>query len=192
MEKKGKKNLASTTEMQKEINRIKKNYKGRERYFYIKAIYKNYSYSPFYVLFSSTELYLQILVFMTVYMYINKLKMLNGTSFLFIENLGSPDKLLFGINLLPIIMTIANLVSATFYTKEKSKRKQAFLMAGVFLFLLYNSHSALVLYWTCNNIFSLIKNWIEYKIIPYIKIVLLNHRPDIYQYIQNFFCCSFL
>ena len=36
-------------------------------------------------------------------------------------------------------------------------------MAGVFLILLYNSPSALVLYWTMNNIFSAIKN-IYYRI----------------------------
>jgi membrane protein insertase Oxa1/YidC/SpoIIIJ len=31
-------------------------------------------------------------------------------------------------------------------------------MALIFLVLLYNSPSGLVLYWTCNNIFSLGKN----------------------------------
>jgi len=187
MEKKQKINIQSRNEMEKEVKRIKNNYKGRERYFYIKTIYKNYNYSPFNVLFSSMELYLQILVFLTVYIYLNNFKQLNGVSFFFIENLSSPDKLLFGINVLPIIMTIANLISAIFYTREKSKRQQAFLMAGLFLLLLYNSPSALVLYWACNNIFSLIKNWIEFKVIPRMKTYLLDHTPNLVQLIQKDF-----
>jgi membrane protein insertase Oxa1/YidC/SpoIIIJ len=190
MEKKGTANLNLQNEMKKEIQRIKKNYKGRERYFYLKTIYKYYNFSPFYVLFSSTELYLQILVFMTVYNYLSQLKWLNGIPFLFIKNLGHPDKLLFGMNALPIIMTIANLVSATFYTKDKSKRTQAFVMALVFLALLYNSTSALVLYWTSNNIFSLIKNWIQFKIFPRIRIIIINHMPNLFQNIQKFFLPS--
>ena len=36
-------------------------------------------------------------------------------------------------------------------------------MAVIFLVLLYNSPSGLVVYWTCNNIFSLVKN-IFYKL----------------------------
>jgi hypothetical protein len=43
------------------------------------------------------------------------------------------------------------------------ERLQLFTMAFIFLLLLYNSPSALVIYWTCNNIFSLLKN-IVYKL----------------------------
>ena len=38
---------------------------------------------------------------------------------------------------------------------------QLWIMAFLFLALLYNSPSGMVLYWTCNNVFSLVKNIIN-------------------------------
>jgi hypothetical protein len=57
-------------------------------------------------------------------------------------------------------MTFINVISGAVYTRGfKLKDKlQVFGIAAVFLVLLYNSPAGLVLYWTCNNIFSLIKN----------------------------------
>jgi hypothetical protein len=57
-------------------------------------------------------------------------------------------------------MTLVNAVSGTVYSKglPAKDRIQLYGMAALFLVLLYNSPSGLVLYWTCNNIFSLGKN----------------------------------
>ena len=57
-------------------------------------------------------------------------------------------------------MTVINLFSALVYTHNLSRRDkiQLYGMAAVFLVLLYDAASGLVLYWTCNNIFSLGKN----------------------------------
>jgi len=86
--------------------------------------------------------------------------MLNGQKFKFLIDLGAPDRLLWGINILPIIMTIINCVSGAIYAKglQLKDKIQLYGIALVFFVLLYNSPSALVLYWTCNNIYNLIKN----------------------------------
>ena len=70
-------------------------------------------------------------------------------------NLGA-----FSVNVLPILMTVINLASALVYTHNMTRRDkmQLYGMAAVFLVLLYDAASGLVLYWTCNNIFSLGKN----------------------------------
>ncbi|WP_232616736.1 hypothetical protein [Treponema primitia] len=87
-----------------------------------------------------------------------------GESFLLLRNLGLPDGLIpFGgrtFNIMPIIMTAVNIASAFIYTKGLGKREkiQLFGISFIFLILLYNSPSGLVLYWTCNNVFSLGKN----------------------------------
>jgi len=62
-------------------------------------------------------------------------------------------------------MTLINIVAGAVYTKGfKLKDKlQIYGMALVFLVLLYKSPAGLVLYWTMNNVFSLVKN-IFYKI----------------------------
>jgi hypothetical protein len=57
-------------------------------------------------------------------------------------------------------MTLINIVSGAVYTKgfPLGDKVQLYGMAAIFLVLLYNSPAGLVLYWTCNNIFSLVKN----------------------------------
>jgi len=62
-------------------------------------------------------------------------------------------------------MTLINCLAGAIYVKGLPARDkiQLYGMAGIFLILLYNSPSALVLYWTMNNVFSVIKN-IYYRI----------------------------
>ena len=57
-------------------------------------------------------------------------------------------------------MTLINIASALIYTQNLSQRDkyQLYGMAAIFLVLLYNAASGLVLYWTFNNIYSLCKN----------------------------------
>ena len=65
-----------------------------------------------------------------------------------------------GIHVLPILMTVINFVSGAIYTKDATFREkfQLYVVALIFLVLLYNSPSGLVIYWILNNIFSLFKN----------------------------------
>jgi hypothetical protein len=57
-------------------------------------------------------------------------------------------------------MTLINIVAGVIYTKgfPLKEKIQLYGMAAVFLVLLYNSPAGLVLYWTLNNVFSLLKN----------------------------------
>ncbi|GMO53357.1 MAG: YidC/Oxa1 family membrane protein insertase [Treponemataceae bacterium] len=63
-------------------------------------------------------------------------------------------------NFLPNLLTFINILSGAVYTKDlgAKDRIQVYGIAILFLVLLYNSPAGLVLYWTCNNIFSLAKN----------------------------------
>ena len=80
-----------------------------------------------------------------------------------IKDLGAPDGLIviggIAINLLPILMTLINVISSALYLKgfPLKTKIQLYGMAAFFLVFLYNSPSALVFYWTLNNLFSLIK-----------------------------------
>jgi hypothetical protein len=57
-------------------------------------------------------------------------------------------------------MTLINCISGAIYTKGLAVKDkvQIYGTALIFLVLLYNSPSGLVLYWTLNNVFSLVKN----------------------------------
>ena len=62
-------------------------------------------------------------------------------------------------------MTVINIVAGAVYTKgfPVKEKIQIYGMAAIFLIILYNSPAGLVLYWTMNNVFSLVKN-IFYKL----------------------------
>jgi YidC/Oxa1 family membrane protein insertase len=151
------------------IDKIKKCFKGDEQYFVLSAYYRQNHYHPAFALRNSFGILVQIPFFIAAYNFLANLMSIRGEHFLFIENLGVPDRFLtigsFGINVLPVLMTVINVVSSAIYTKNLPLRDkiQLYAVAGVFLILLYNSPSGLVLYWTMNNILSLIKN-IFYKI----------------------------
>lgn len=150
--------------MEKWVKHIKKTFKGEEKVMMLNTYYRQQHYSPLYAIKGSLSLLFQIPFFMAAYHFLSNLDMLQGTSFLFLSDLGAPDGLLtigsFTINLLPILMTIINIVSGMIYTKGfKFKEKfQLYGIAIIFLILLYNSPSGLVFYWTLNNLFSLFKN----------------------------------
>ena len=150
--------------MEKWTNHIREAFKGDERVMMQQAYYREQHYSPLSVFKNSISLLLQIPFFMAAYNYLSHLDLLNGTSFWFIKDLSKPDGLLtiggVAINLLPILMTLINFVSSTIYTRGyKFKEKwQLYVIAIVFLVLLYNSPAGLVFYWTLNNLFSLLKN----------------------------------
>ncbi len=60
-------------------------------------------------------------------------------------------------------MTVINIFSGISYSKQSSFREkiQIYGLALVFLFLLYNSPSGLVIYWIFNNLFSFAKNIVK-------------------------------
>jgi YidC/Oxa1 family membrane protein insertase len=153
-------------------DKIKQVFKGDERYLILSAYYRQNNYHPVYALRSSFGLLIQIPFFIAAYSFLSNLEIIKNVSFLFIKDLSSPDALFstgsFSINLLPFAMTLVNCFAAALYAKGLPARDkmQLYGMAGVFLILLYNSPSALVIYWTMNNIFSLFKNiysQIQYK-----------------------------
>ena len=151
------------------IKRIKDTFKGDERFMILQAFYRENHYSPLFALNGSVSLLLEIPFFIAAYHFLSHLEVLKGASFGLIENLGAQDSLIkigdLSFNLLPVLMTAINCASSAIYLRgfPLKEKLQVFGMAIIFLFLLYNSPAGLVVYWTCNNIFSLGKN-IFYKL----------------------------
>ena len=151
------------------IKHIKRTFKGDERFFMLQKYYRINHYKPVYALKSSVSLLLQIPFFIAAYNLLSGMQCLQGMSFGFINDLGKEDAMFsigsFPVNVLPILMTLINIISGIIYTKgHPLKAKiQVYGLAAVFLVLLYHSPSGLVFYWLLNNVFSLIKN-IFYKL----------------------------
>ena len=149
--------------------RIRDTFKGDERFMMLQAFYRENNYRPTDALKGSLSLLLEIPFFIAAYRMISSLKLLQGVSFGPISDLGSPDHMIVigtvALNLLPVIMTLINIISSAIYTKGLPARSkvQLYGIALIFLVLLYDSPSGLVFYWTLNNLFSLAKN-IFYKL----------------------------
>ena len=165
------KERARQESMARWVNHIKKHFKGDERFMMLNTYYREQGYKQSYALSFSVSLLLQIPIFTAAYRRISELPALSGASFFGIADLAAPDALITvagtTVNFLPIAMTLLNCASTFVYTRGQPLRDkiQAYGLAAVFLVLLYRSPSGLVLYWTCNQIFSLARNIVT-KLLP--------------------------
>ena len=142
----------------------------------IMLLYKKEKVNP---LSGCLPMLLPLPVFFALYSLFQGMVELRGESFLWIEDLTRPDviyTLPFGIpflgrtvHILPILMVVSQLVQSIFLTPSTKKtdgnvsssamRQQVFLMKYVmpifFFFICWPMPSALVLFWTVQNLFSI-------------------------------------
>jgi YidC/Oxa1 family membrane protein insertase len=179
------------------VSKIKAVFSGDEQFLLLSTYYRQNHYHPVYALRSSLGLMVQIPFFIAAYHYLSHSPFISGKSFFWISDLGKSDSFFPGFpHILPLLMTLFNVLSAYVYTRGLPLREKAqlYIAAAVFLVLLYNSPSALVLYWTMNNVFSLLKNIIQKCARPprilYIMLCVLVTALDIY--ILGFFSSGYV
>lgn len=156
-------------QMKPKVDRIKRAFKGNEQYMILSTYYKQSHYHPIMALRSAFGLLIQIPFFTAAYTCLSSMEALKGESFWIFRDLGAQDAIFqiasFNVNILPIIMTLINMIAAAVYLKGLPLREkiQTYGLAVIFLVLLYDRPAGLVIYWTMNQIFSLLKN-IFYRI----------------------------
>jgi len=156
------------------LTHIKKNYKGAEQSEKILAMYKDEKVHPLYSLKSLMGVFVVIPVFIGAFDMLAENIHLSGQSFLWIADLSHADAFLqlpfslpfFGgyLNLLPFIMTGFSFVASKLHSHPDmdaaAQRKQSrnlVMMSLGFLVLFYTFPAGMVLYWTTNNLISVIK-----------------------------------
>ena len=158
-----------------ELSRIKKNFKGEEQSAKILALYKTERVHPLYSLKSLMGVAVVIPVFIGAFdMLAENIHLLN-TGFLWISDLSHPDDLFrlpftlpfFGneLNLLPFLMTGLSVVASSLHNPlalnaelRKKQVRNMLLLAVAFFVLFYTFPAGMVLYWTTNNLISVIKS----------------------------------
>ena len=167
---------------------IKKYYTGQKRYCMIKATHRLEGYTAASSFRTSFGLLIQIPFFFAAYHLLSHYEPYRGVGWLFIKDFAVPDGLLWGLNLLPILMTVINIVSSSIYMRGSRAKDivELYVMAGVFLLLLYASPAALVLYWTMNNVFSVGKSLIFLRLFPHEKYVPDPEDKSFKDYVQGF------
>ncbi len=143
---------------------IRNTFKNDEQSFMIQKYYHIMDYRPYESFRGVLPLLLQIPFFTAAYHMLSDHELLNGCSVWKISDLAMPDGLMViggtKVNVLPVIMTLISIIAGAIYTRGMAWKDKwnVFLLPGIFMLLLYGSPSGLVLYWTMNNVFSLVKN----------------------------------
>jgi len=133
----------------------------------LNELYEQFGYWPFYSIRSLASLFIQIPILIAAYDALSDYAPLKNTW------LGYPDNLIAGLNILPFAMTFINLCSVFISSEPQSKeRKQGIFIAMAFFALLYTSPVALLIYWTFNQLFTLVRYLMVY---PFPKI----KRPNL-------------
>jgi YidC/Oxa1 family membrane protein insertase len=134
------------------------------------GLYRKYGINP---LGGCLPMFIQIPVFFGFYRMLQYAVELRGHSFLWVHDLSQPDTLahlpfLGGIplNLLPIVMAITSFLQMRMMPKtgDSTQQKIMMFMPLMFFFFCYNFASALALYWTTQNIFSIGQTWLMNKV----------------------------
>ncbi len=136
-------------------------------------LYKEYQINP---MGGCLPMLLQIPIFFGYYKMLQFAVELRGEEFLWVKDLSMPDTLytinlpfdlpLLGnalpINLLPVLMAVTMVLQMKMTPKTGDKMQQRIfmLMPLMFFFFCYNFASALALYWTTQNIFSIGQTWL--------------------------------
>lgn len=166
-----------------QLLRIKENFRGSERHEAIGRLYKRYRYNPLRAVLGATGVLIQLPFLIGAFYMLSEFSEIQGISFGPIRNLAEPDRLIGNyINLLPVLMTVVNIASTYLNPMfNKQEKRQAYLIAFLFCILLYKAPSALLVYWTGNNLISLGKvvtvRLFEFKVVS-LQRNILRHNPD--------------
>ena len=123
-------------------------------------MYREYGVNPF---SGCLPMLIQIPIFFGFYAMLGSAIELRNSSFLWVADLSQPDTighiLGFPINLLPLVMagTMVWQMAITPKTGDKMQQRIFYFMPIIFLVFCYNFASALALYWTTQNIFSIVQ-----------------------------------
>ena len=132
-------------------------------------LYRDYGVNP---LGGCLPMFVQMPVFLAFYGMLWRAVELRHERFLWVPDLSMPDTLFqipgldIPFNLLPLVMAGTTFIQMQMTPKTGDKTQQTIfmLMPVFFLVICYNFASALALYWTTQNIFSIGQTWLMNKL----------------------------
>lgn len=160
--------------LEPELAEVSRHYKGEEAHRRTLAVYQKHRVSHFYTLKSLAGFLIQIPVFIAAFDMLGENFRLSSEGFLWIADLAMPDQAaalpfalpFFGahLNLLPFVMTALTVLAARWQEDvslapalRHGQRRRLYGMAGAFLVLLYTFPAGMVLYWTANNLWHVLR-----------------------------------
>jgi len=128
-------------------------------------MYRTYGINP---LGGCLPMFAQLPIFFGFYAMLLHAVEMRGQTFLWVTDLSQPDTVFtiggIPINPLPIVMAITSFAQMAMMPNTGGDKTQMMVikfMPFMFLFICYNFASALALYWTTSNIFSIGQTWLS-------------------------------
>ncbi len=131
------------------------------------GLYRKYGINP---LGGCLPMFIQIPIFFGFFKMLDYAVELRSQPFLWVKDLSQPDTVAtfagFDINLLPIVMAVTSVLQIAMMPKTGDKMQQRIIMFMplMFFFFCYGYASALALYWTTQNIFSIAQTYFMNKL----------------------------
>lgn len=162
LQSKANKNMKRMGELQPQIKALQDKYKGDPARFQkeMAAVWKKAGVNP---LSGCWPIFIQIPIFIGFYNMLGKAVELRHHGFLWVQDLAAPDTIahIFGlpINPLPLLMAGTMLLQMKMSPQagDPMQRRIFMLMPLIFIFICYDFASALALYWTVQNIISIVQ-----------------------------------
>ncbi|MBI5820108.1 MAG: membrane protein insertase YidC [Verrucomicrobia bacterium] len=130
-------------------------------------LYKEHKVNP---MGGCLPLLAQIPVFIALYNMLRTVVELRGAKFLWINDLSLPDTIFtiggLPINPLPLVMCATTLWQQKLTpttSADPTQQKMMMLMPLMFVFMFYSMSSGLVLYWTVQNLLSILQQWLALR-----------------------------
>lgn len=160
--------------LQPRLAEIRRRFRGEEAHKRTLQAYREEGVHPLYTFKSLAGFAIQVPMFIAAFDMLAGNFALDGVGFLWIADLAAPDRLaqlpftlpFFGsdLNLLPFLMTAVSILAAVIQQEaslnaelQARQRRNLYLMALAFFLLFYTFPAGMVLYWTANNVWHLIK-----------------------------------
>jgi YidC/Oxa1 family membrane protein insertase len=128
----------------------------------VMKLYKQYGINP---VGGCLPMMIQIPIFFGLFKMLGQAVELRNAKFLWVKDLSQPDTIAhlpvlgFPINIIPLCMAATQvwLMAMTPKTGDPTQRRIAMFMPLIFLFICYNFAAALALYYTAQNLFSILQ-----------------------------------
>jgi len=140
-----------------DISQIDQSLKGEERFNQIEHIFQSHRYHPIHQVLKGTSILMLLPFLFSALILFNQHRELAGSEFWFINDLSKPDKSIWELNILPLIMFLITLTDALIRFKDnKSGFYQYLALSMILVVLVYNMPAALLLFWIGNNTASML------------------------------------
>ena len=134
----------------------------------VMKLYKEHGVNP---VGGCLPMMIQIPIFFGLFSMLGQAAELRNAPFLWINDLSQPDTVAFipglgwPINILPLLMGATNvwLIAMTPKTGDAMQRRVMMFMPIIFLIFCYNFAAALALYYTTQNLFTILQLWVNQR-----------------------------